>query len=95
VDDPAFPLLPHLPAALIRACYQAAPGNEIESGKFASPESSAALAANVWGYFLIAPESMPPLPGQAAENWRVRSVTLEAIERFPWRGGRSPCPMRG
>jgi len=29
-----------------------APGNEIESGKFASPESSAALVANAFGLFL-------------------------------------------
>jgi hypothetical protein len=45
-------LLPGLPVELIRACYAAAPGNEIESGKFASSESSAALVANAFGFFL-------------------------------------------
>jgi hypothetical protein len=44
--------LPGLPAELIRAAYLNAPGNEIVSGKFASLESSAALVANAFGFFL-------------------------------------------
>ncbi len=86
----ALPLLPHLPAARIRACYDAAPGNEIASGKFASPESSSALAANAWGFFLEAPDALPPLPG-VGDIGLATSVTLEAIQRFPWSGGRHPC----
>jgi hypothetical protein len=48
-DALANALLPGLPGELIRACYAAAPGNEIASAKFASPESSAALAASTFG----------------------------------------------
>ncbi len=92
MSDPLFPLLPHLPAARIRACYDAAPGNEIASGKFASPESSAALAANVWGFFIEEPAALPRLPGGSDQRaWGVRSVTCEAIVRFAWSGGRHPC----
>lgn len=91
MSDPLFPLLPHLPAARIRACYEAAPGNEIASGKFASPESSAALAANVWGFFIERPDALPALPGSAAQGWRAQSITCEAIIRFAWSGGRHPC----
>ena len=80
-----------LPADLIRACYEAAPGNEIESGKFASPESSAALVANAFGAFLGRPQEMPPLLGTEALGWPATSVSLEAIVRFPWSGGRHPC----
>ncbi len=49
-------LLPYLPVEKVRAAYKAAPGNEMESGKFASQESSAALAANTFGYFLEKPK---------------------------------------
>ena len=48
-DVVAGALLPGLPVDLIRACYATASGNEITSGKFASPESSSALAANTSG----------------------------------------------
>jgi hypothetical protein len=84
-------LLPGLPVARIRAAYVSAPGKEIESGKFASPESSAALVANAFGYFLAAPSSLPPLPGTVAVGWPPTSVSLEAFVRFPWAGGRHPC----
>lgn len=88
VDDS---ILPGLPSDLIRACYASAPGNEIESGKFASPESSAALAANTFGLFLDRPSDFPSLSQDEALGWPVRSVSLEAIVRFPWQGGRHPC----
>jgi hypothetical protein len=91
VDDPRFPLLPHLPAAAIRACYENAPGNEIESGKLASPRSSAALAANAWGFFITQPETLPRLPGLPAIAWPPLSVTLEQLAPFPWAGGHKPC----
>jgi len=84
-------LLPGLPHDLIRACYAAAPGNEIESGKFSSPESSAALAANTFGLFLVEPAALPPPPGSETWGWPALSVCLEAVLRFPWRGGRHPC----
>jgi hypothetical protein len=89
VNDDLF--LPGLPAERIRAAYAAAPGNEIDSGKFANPESSAALDANTFGLFLNRPQSLPPLPGTTDCGWPAQSVTPEAIVRFPWRGGRHPC----
>jgi hypothetical protein len=53
--------LPGLPVGIIRAAYLNAPGNEIESGKFASPESSAALVANAFGLFLDDPATLVPV----------------------------------
>ena len=38
--------LPGVPGPDIEAIFEAAPGNEIGTGKFDNPESSAALAAN-------------------------------------------------
>jgi hypothetical protein len=84
-------LLPGLPVDLIRAAYLAAPGNEIESGKFASPESSAALVANAFGLFLDQPGLLPPLPGTSSFGWPAETVGLEVTMRFPWSGGRHPC----
>ncbi len=83
--------LPGLPVDLIRAAYLDAPGNEIESGKFGSPESSAALVANTFGLFLGRAADFPPLPGGEAWGWPTLSLQLEAIVRFPWQGGRHPC----
>ena len=83
-------LLPHLDARAIAQAYGSAPGNELDSGKIASPESSAALVANGFGYYLDAPGLLPPLPGVAAA-WPPHSVTLEGIARGPWSGGRHPC----
>lgn len=86
-------LIPGLPADLIIAAYKKAPGNEIDSGKFKSPESSAALAANTFGYFLDKrPEALPLLPGLQEADWPpVEIPKLEATVRFPWAGGRHPC----
>jgi hypothetical protein len=83
--------LPGLPVDLIRAIFTAAPGNELASGKFDSPESSAALVANTFGLFLTRPSDMPPLGNWADWAWPPASVQLEAIVRFPWQGGRHPC----
>lgn len=85
------PFLPGVPAHLVRAAFDAAPGNEIASGKFASPESSSALAANAFGFFLDKPALLPALPGTTDAGWPATAVALEAIVRFPWRGGRHPC----
>ena len=82
-------LLPGLPEEDILDALNAAAGNEVESGKFASPESSSALAVNAFGWFLKRPEAPPPLPGLHAA-WPARDVRLEAEIRFPWSGGRHP-----
>ena len=83
--------LPGLPVGLIVAAYEAAPGNEIASGKFASPESSAALVANAFGFFLGRADLLPSLPGTLEMGWPAGSLALEALVRFPWSGGRHPC----
>jgi hypothetical protein len=83
--------LPGLPVEVIRAAYLNAPGNEIESGKFVSPESSAALVANAFGLFLTDPASLPAIPGTLDCGWPATSIALESIVRFPWTGGRHPC----
>lgn len=70
------------------AALSRAPGGELSSGKFESPESSAALVANGFGRFLDAPDLLPPLPG--VPMGRPLRVEIEAEMRFPWRGGRHP-----
>lgn len=82
--------LPGVPGPKIEAILDAAAGNEIATGKFDSPESSAALAANAFGFFLDRPRDLPPLPGCGGETWPARSLALEAEIRFPWSGGRHP-----
>ncbi len=84
-------ILPGLPAARIRAALAAAPGNELASGKFLSPRSSSALAANAFGLFLEDPGRLPPIPGCEDLGWPAASLRLEAVLRFPWHGGRHPC----
>jgi hypothetical protein len=64
-------------------------GDEVGSGKFASEESSAALAVNTFGWFIERPEQIPPLPGMQPDA-KVRCVDVEYCARFPWRGGRHP-----
>lgn len=82
--------LPCVPAAAVEAAFDAAPGNEMQSGKFDSPESSAALAANAFGFFLERPCALPALPGCEQQSWPAVSLRLECELRFPWRGGRHP-----
>jgi hypothetical protein len=82
-------LLEHLPKALILAAYAKAAGNELER-KAESPESSSALVANAFGWFLDRPHSLPPLPGLEGATWPATRVCLEANLRFPWSGGRHP-----
>jgi hypothetical protein len=82
-------LLPHLDRERIHACYRASPGNEIESGKFANPKSSAALAANMFGYFLDRPGDFPGIPGLSLSA-PIQSVCVERSLRFPWSGGLHP-----
>ena len=82
--------LPGVPGPQVEAAYRAAPGDEIEAGKFDHPESSARLVANAFGFFLDRPEDLPPLPGCERERWPATSVALEQTVRFPWSGGRHP-----
>ena len=77
--------LPGVPGEQIEEIYNAAPGNEIAGGKFDSPESSAALAANTFGFFLNRPGDLPPLPGCEDAEWPAASLDLEKEVRFPWK----------
>jgi hypothetical protein len=86
MTDPDF--LPGVPAAAVLAALSRAPGNELASGKFASAESSSALAVNAFGWFLDRPRDLPPLPG--VPMGRPEEVEIEAEMHFPWRGGRHP-----
>lgn len=86
----AAALLPHLPKAEILARYRAAKGNEIASGKLASERSSAALAANTFGFFIRRPADLPALPNWEG-SWQPATSVLPEVElRFPWRGGLHP-----
>ena len=82
--------LPGVPAEEIEAIFRAAPGNEIGRGKFDSPESSAALAGNAFGFFLHRAGMLPPLPGCEQARWPAESLAIEKTIRFPWNGGRHP-----
>ncbi len=82
--------LPGVPGPEIEEIFSAAAGNEIASGKFDSPESSAALAANAFGFFFKQPQDLPPLPDCGRVAWPARALSLEATVRFPWRGGLHP-----
>lgn len=86
--DARAALLDHLPKAAILARYQVAGGQELISGKFANPESSAALVANAFGYFADRPQALS-LPGLVAPGEASR-VELEVEMRFPWSGGYHP-----
>lgn len=66
-----------------------APGNEIESGKFSSPESSAALAVNCFDWFIERPHQLPPLI-DLEDAGVPELVDIEFCARFPWAGGRHP-----
>ncbi len=82
--------LPGVPGDRVRATLAAAGGNEIESGKLDSPESSAALAVNTFGWFIERPADLPPFPPLADLEWPAHRVDVERQMRFPWRGGRHP-----
>jgi hypothetical protein len=82
------PFLPGVPAEAVLAALRRSPGSELASGKFDSPESSAALVANAFGWFLDRPAALPPLP--CVPMGQPESVEIEAEMRFPWSGGRHP-----
>lgn len=82
--------LPGVPEDRILSLLASAGGNELESGKLDSPESSAALAVNAFGWFLDRPADLPPFPPLADIDWPAQRVDIERQMRFPWRGGRHP-----
>ena len=86
MTDPDF--LPGVPAAAVLTALRRSPGNELATGKFNSPDSSAALAANAFGWFLDRPDALPPLPD--VPMGQPEAVEVEAELRFPWSGGRHP-----
>ena len=65
--------------------FAAAPGDAIASGKFDNPESSAALAANAFGFFPERANALPPLPGLKNAGWPTGQLALEAKVHMPWR----------
>ena len=83
-------LLPGVPGKLVHEALRKAGGNEIESGKLASPESSAALAVNAFGWFLERPTDLPEFPQLRDVDWPASRVDIERQMRFPWQGGRHP-----
>lgn len=87
MSQPEF--LPGVPVDYVLRRFALAGGNEVESGKLASPESSAALAANSFAWFAHRPHLLPPFPGVTA-NYPAVSVDIEACVRLPWSGGRHP-----
>jgi hypothetical protein len=90
IEELASYLLPGVPVDRVAAALGEAPGQELASGKFGSPESSSALAVNGFGPFLDSPDTLPPVPGLNDVNWPAQSVDIERQMRFPWVGGRHP-----
>jgi hypothetical protein len=82
-----------LPGVATQKCMAAlakAGGNELESRKLLSPESSSALAVNAFGWFYDRPELFPAFPGLEDLDWPAVKVEVERQMRFPWSGGRHP-----
>ena len=88
--EPRDRFLPGVPGEDIERILDTAPGDEIASGKFDHPESSAALVANALGFFLHRAQELPSLPDCPDAGWPASSLTIEATVRFPWSGGRHP-----
>ena len=84
--------LPDLPEDLILAALSRSPGHELRTGKFDGPESSAALVANAFGWFLQRPALLPALPGVPAGQVETvlgspeSRVASGAGERWRYRG---------
>jgi hypothetical protein len=82
-------LLPGVSAEYVLARLAKAGGNEIASGKFSNPDSSAALAVNCFAWFADRPHLLPPFPSLEA-GYPASLVDIEYQARFPWSGGRHP-----
>lgn len=87
-DDFAF--LPGVPTSYVLERLGTADGHEVSSGKLASPESSAALAVNTFGWFHERPDRLPPFSVLGETISRVTLVEIEYCARFPWSGGKHP-----
>jgi len=83
-------LLPGVPEDYVRERLFAAGGKEIESGKFTSPDSSAALAVNAFAWFHSKPATLPLMPALKNAGWPPERIDVEYCARFPWAGGRHP-----
>jgi hypothetical protein len=81
--------LPGIPVSHVLDRLAKGDGKEVESGKFLSPESSAALAVNCFGWFIERPERLPPLIGLESAGV-AEMVDIEFCARFPWSGGHHP-----
>lgn len=81
--------LPGVPVDYVLDRLAKAGGNEVESGKLLSPESSAALAVNCFAWFSARPELLPEFPELSA-GYPASTVDVEYQARFPWAGGRHP-----
>lgn len=88
IRQPIF--LPSVPEDLVRAALSKAGGNEIDSGKLDSSESSAALAVSAFGWCIERPADLPPFPPLTDLNWPAMRGDVERQMRFPWSGGRHP-----
>lgn len=88
-DVTKIPLLPGVSEAYVMDRMAQAGGDEIASGKFAHPESSAALAANAFGWFVERPSVLPIVPGMEVAG-TVNRVEIEYSARFPWSQGTHP-----
>lgn len=86
MSDPTF--LAGVPADAVLAALRRAPGREMAAGKFDGPDSSAALAANAFGWFLNRAAQLPPLP--SVPMGQPEQVEVEVEMPFPWRGDRHP-----
>lgn len=86
MSDPTF--LPGVPADAVLTALRRAPGREMAAGKYDGPDSSAALAANAFGWFLTRAADLPPLP--SVPMGQPEQVELEFEMPFPWRGDRHP-----
>ena len=90
VEDLSGLFLPGVPVDHVVGRLSKAGGQEITSGKLHSPESSAALAINTFGWFVERPEQLPPFPNEEPGEPAPTSVEVEYCARFPWSGGRHP-----
>lgn len=89
-DFPSEWFLPGVPGPYVMERLAKAGGREVSSGKLASPQSSAALAVNTFGWFHERPERLPPFSMLGQTISRTTRVEVEYCARFPWSGGKHP-----
>ncbi len=79
-----------MPARYVLQRLAEADGHEVSTGKLGSPQSSAALAVNTFGWFHERPECLPPFTMLGQTTSLATVVEVEHSARFPWSGGRHP-----